>query len=171
MGKVAKKADPELWARVKREVTEGDKGGKPGQWSARKAQLASHEYQARGGKYAGGKSKDNSLDKWTQEDWGSKSGEKSGDTGERDLPKKAREELSDEEHRRTTAKKRADTKKGRQFSGQPEDVARKAAKHRDTGKGDGGGKTRAELYAEAKRRGIPGRSGMDKASLERALAS
>ena len=32
-----------------------------------------------------------------------------------------------------------------------------------------GGETRAELYAEAKRRGIPGRSRMTKAELERAL--
>jgi hypothetical protein len=32
-----------------------------------------------------------------------------------------------------------------------------------------GGKTRAELYAEAKRRGVEGRSRMSKADLERAL--
>ena len=36
--------------------------------------------------------------------------------------------------------------------------------------GNGGhGRTKAELYAEAKRRDIPGRSRMDKAELERAL--
>jgi len=34
---------------------------------------------------------------------------------------------------------------------------------------DGAGKTRDELYAEAKRRDIPGRSKMSKAQLERAL--
>lgn len=33
-----------------------------------------------------------------------------------------------------------------------------------------GGQTRAALYAEARRRGIPGRSGMSKAALEKALA-
>ena len=33
----------------------------------------------------------------------------------------------------------------------------------------GSGKTRAELYEEAKRRDLPGRSGMSKAELERAL--
>ncbi len=166
MGKVAKKADPKLWERAKREVTEGDKGGKPGQWSARKAQLAAHEYQARGGKYVGEKDEGNSLRQWTREDWGTGSGEKSGETGERYLPKRAREELSPEEYRRTTAKKRADSKRGEQFSPQPKDVAKKTARHR--GGGDGG-QTRAELHAEAKRRGIPGRSGMDKAALERAL--
>jgi hypothetical protein len=34
-----------------------------------------------------------------------------------------------------------------------------------------GGKTRAELYEEAKRRGVPGRSKMSKAQLERAVES
>jgi hypothetical protein len=33
-----------------------------------------------------------------------------------------------------------------------------------------GGASRAELYAEAKRRGIPGRSRMSKAELEQALS-
>ena len=33
-----------------------------------------------------------------------------------------------------------------------------------------GGRTRAQLYAEARRKGIPGRSKMNKAQLERALA-
>lgn len=169
MGKVAKKADPKLWDKVKHEVTEGDKGGKPDQWSARKAQLASHEYQARGGKYLGKKDEGNSLEQWTKEDWGTKSGKKSGDTGERYLPKAARKDLTAEEYRRTSAKKRADTKQGKQFSSQPEDVAKKTARQRRTGHGDAG-KTRAELYAEAKRRNIPGRSGMDKAALVRALA-
>ena len=56
MAGVARKSDPELWDRVKSEVTAGDKGGKPGQWSARKAQLATAEYQRRGGGYLGRKS-------------------------------------------------------------------------------------------------------------------
>jgi hypothetical protein len=36
-------------------------------------------------------------------------------------------------------------------------------------RGGGGGKTRAELYAEAKRRGVQGRSRMSKGELERTL--
>ena len=35
----------------------GDKGGKPGQWSARKAQLVAQRYEKTGGGYSGGKSK------------------------------------------------------------------------------------------------------------------
>ena len=168
MSATAEKSDPKLWDKVKGEVTAGDKGGKPGQWSARKAQMASAEYQKRGGGYEGGKSKDNHLQEWTDEEWGTKSGEKSEETGERYLPKEAREALSDKEYRRTSDKKRADTQKGKQFSPQPKDIAAKTAEHRDTGKADG--KTKAELYQAAKTKGVPGRSTMSRAQLERALA-
>lgn len=75
-----------------------------------------------------------SLKKWTKEEWGTKSGKPSTQgpkaTGERYLPKKAREALSSEEYKRTSAKKREDTKKGKQFSKQPESVAKKTARFR-----------------------------------------
>ncbi|MEL7560858.1 hypothetical protein [Stutzerimonas chloritidismutans] len=47
MSATAKKTDPQLWERVKQAVTDGDKGGAPGQWSARKAQYAVQEYKKR----------------------------------------------------------------------------------------------------------------------------
>lgn len=162
MSETAEKADPKLWETVKEEVTAGAKGGKKGQWSARKAQLAVSEYKKRGGGYKGRKDEDNSLHRWTEEDWGTKSGKESGETGERYLPKKAREALSDGEYRRTTAKKRADTKKGKQFSSQPDDVASKTKRFRDH-------RTKADLYAEAKKRDISGRSRMSKDQLAHAL--
>ena len=66
--------------------------------------------------------------RWHKEDWGTKSGKNSTQgknaTGERYLPKKARESLSDEEYARSTAKKRAAIRKGKQFSKQPDDVAK-----------------------------------------------
>ena len=174
MSGTAEKTDPKLWEEVKEEVTEGDKGGKPGQWSARKAQLAVNEYKKEGGGYKGERSDDNHLKEWADEDWGTKSGKPSGETGERYLPKEAREHLSKEEYARTTAKKRADTKKGKQFSAQPKDVAQKTAHDRETGHGDhgrgGGDRSKADLYAEAKRRDLPGRSKMNKGELEKALA-
>jgi len=43
MGETSKKTDPELWEKVKEDVTAGDKGGRAGQWSARKAQMAVQE--------------------------------------------------------------------------------------------------------------------------------
>ncbi|WP_419825813.1 DUF5872 domain-containing protein [Sphingomonas sp.] len=164
MSETAEKTDPKLWEKVKAEVTAGAKGGKKGQWSARKAQLAVAEYKKRGGGYVGERDDDNSLHQWTEEEWGTKSGKPSGDTHERYLPKTAREALSKEEYQRTTAKKRADTAKGKQFSAQPEDVAKKAARHRD-----GGEPTKADLMAAARERDIPGRSRMSKAELARAL--
>lgn len=59
MSSTAEKTDPQLWDQVKQDVTDGDKGGKPGQWSARKAQYAVQEYKKRGGGYEGSKSADN----------------------------------------------------------------------------------------------------------------
>ena len=162
MSDTAEKDDPKLWEQVKEEVTAAGKGGRKGQWSARKAQLAVAEYKKRGGGYVGAKDVDNALHQWTEEDWGTKSGEESGKTGERYLPKKARAALSDEEYRRTTAKKQADTKKGRQFSSQPKDVADKTRPFRDH-------RTKADLYAEARKRDVPGRSKMSKAQLAEAL--
>ena len=167
MSKVAEKTDPKLWDKVKKEVTAGDHGGKPGQWSARKAQMASAEYKKDGGGYKGAKTKDNHLQQWTEEEWGTKSGEKSDDTGERYLPKDARNHLSKAEYDRSTAKKRADTAKGKQFSGQPKDVAEKTKQYRSTGKSQA---TKSELYERAKQRNVPGRSTMTRAQLEKAVA-
>lgn len=169
MSAVAEKTDPKLWDKVKTKVTKSGKGGKPGQWSARKAQLATQEYKAEGGSYKGRKGADNHLQQWQDEDWGTKSGRKSGDTGERYLPRKAREHLSDAEYRRTTAKKRADTRKGKQFSAQPKDLARKTAKDRAPTRGRREGPTKADLMEKARAKNIPGRSRMSKAELERAL--
>lgn len=179
MSGTAKKTDPKLWDKVKKEVTQSSKGGKPGQWSARKAQMATSEYKKEGGGYAGKKTGDNHLKQWTEEEWGTKSGKGSGKTGERYLPKKAREKLSDSEYARSTAKKRADSAKGKQHSKQPADVAKKSASARDTGaksgktanKGGQGGATKAELMQRARKQDIPGRSKMTKGELERALAS
>ena len=148
MSGTAKKTDPKLWDEVKTEVTESDKGGKPGQWSARKAQMATAAYKKEGGGYEGAKRADNHLKQWTDEEWGTKSGAESGETGERYLPKKARESLSDEEYARSTAKKRADTKKGKQFSKQPKAAAEKSAAARKTGSASGA--TKSELMAKAK---------------------
>jgi hypothetical protein len=163
MSETAEKSDPELWEEIKQRVTAGDKGGDPGEWSARKAQLAVAEYKKAGGGYRGKKDPHNHLVEWTKEDWGTKSGKDSGETGERYLPKAAREALSDEEYKRTTAKKRADTRKGKQFSAQPADVATKVARAR------GGGMTKADLMEQARKQGIKGRSSMSKAELEAAL--
>lgn len=111
---------PALRKRIVAEVKAGSKGGKPGQWSARKAQIVADRYEKAGGGYSGSKtSAQKSLSKWTKEDWGTKSGKPSTQgpkaTGERYLPKKAIKSLSKAEYDATTAKKRKALKEGKQF--------------------------------------------------------
>ena len=125
-----KRRDPKKWSRIKSSVKAGSKGGKPGQWSARKAQLAVQRYKKAGGGYKGKETGKTSLDKWTKQDWGTKSGKPSGKTGERYLPKKAREALSPQEYGASTRAKRKATKQGKQVSAQPKKIARKTAKYR-----------------------------------------
>ena len=126
---------PGLRESIKNRVLAGSKGGRPGQWSARKAQLVAQQYKKAGGGYTGSKSsKQKSLSKWTKEEWGTKSGKPSTQgskaTGERYLPKKARQSLSKKEYAATSAKKRRDTKAGKQFSKQPKSIAKKTARYR-----------------------------------------
>ena len=101
-----------------------------GKHSARAMQLAGKMYKDAGGKYSGSKTTaQKSMSNWTKEDWGTKSGKNSTEgskaTGERYLPAKARQALTDKEYKATTAKKQADTAKGKQFSKQPEKIAKK----------------------------------------------
>ncbi len=42
---------PSMRKRLFQKIKAGSKGGKPGQWSARKAQLLAKEYKAKGGGY------------------------------------------------------------------------------------------------------------------------
>jgi len=42
---------PAMRKRLFEKIKAGSKGGKPGQWSARKAQLLAKEYKAKGGGY------------------------------------------------------------------------------------------------------------------------
>ena len=75
-----------------------------------------------------------SLKKWTKEQWGTRSGKPSTQgskaTGERYLPKKARDALSPAEYAATTRAKREGTRKGKQFVAQPKKIAKKTARFR-----------------------------------------
>jgi len=126
----AKKSNPGLWKRIVAAVKAGTKGGNAGQWSARKAQLAVQRYKKAGGGYKGAKESSNSLSKWTKEEWGTKSGKESLKTGERYLPKAAREALSSKEYSRTTRAKRIGMAMGKQFVSQPKAIKEKTAKFR-----------------------------------------
>lgn len=75
-----------------------------------------------------------SLNKWTRQEWGTKSGKPSTQgpnaTGERYLPKAALNAMSSSQYASSTAQKRKDTAAGKQYSQQPKAAAKTAAKYR-----------------------------------------
>jgi hypothetical protein len=108
--------------RIKNRIMAGTKGGKAGQWSARKAQMLAAAYEKAGGGYKGKKTaKQKSLKKWTGEKWQTSDGKpairktKSGNTvTKRYLPKKAWDKLTPAQKKATDKKKVAGSKKGKQ---------------------------------------------------------
>jgi len=119
---------PELWNKIKNSITNKEIAGtKAGQWSARKAQLAVKEYKSEGGGYTTKKDPNNSLTKWTNQNWMTKSGLPSSQTHERYLPEKAIKALSSKEYEETSKKKKEDYKKGIQHSKQPENIKNKVS--------------------------------------------
>ena len=108
-----------LWKQIVSAVKAGSAGGRPGQWSARKAQIATRRYKARGGGYRGGKSKaQKSLTRWTKQKWRTSNGKKaSGRKGgtARYLPDAAWRKLTPAQRRATNAKKKRGSRSGKQF--------------------------------------------------------
>ena len=109
---------PALRERLKKKIMAGTKGGKSGQWSARKSQILAAEYKKAGGGYRGGKTaKAKSLDKWTKQEWTTASGKKSSKTGEVYAPKKTIAALKGTKKlAAANKKKRQATKAGKQHA-------------------------------------------------------
>ena len=109
---------PELRDKIKEQVTEGDQGGNPGQWSARKAQLVTQEYEKEGGGYKHERTEaQESLKKWGDEKWhtsDSKQARRKGGTT-RYLPDKAWSELSEDEKKATNKKKQQGSRAGKKL--------------------------------------------------------
>jgi hypothetical protein len=125
---------PELRERIKKRIMAGDKGGRPGQWSARKAQLLAIEYRKAGGGYRGKPSKrQNSLKKWTKERWTTADGKPALRDGKmtRYLPAKAWSRLTPEQRKATIAKKLQGDKTGRQFVPNTERAAKVSKRIRE----------------------------------------
>lgn len=134
---------PELRDHIKDEVMADNKGGKPGQWSARKAQLVSNEYEKQGGGYKHPRTESQEhLHEWTEEHWKTADGKpaiRDGKTA-RYLPEKAWEQLSDEEKRATDTKKAKGSKAGKQFvpnTSKASEAMRKAQKPESKASGAG----------------------------------
>ncbi len=123
---------PKLRERIKNQIKSENVGGTvSGQWSARKSQILKKRYEKAGGGYKGAKTQaQKSLSSWSKQDWTTKSGKPSSETGERYLPRKAIKSLSSKEYAQTTKAKRDDKAKGKQFSKQPKKVAQKTKKFR-----------------------------------------
>ena len=71
-----------------------------------------------------------SLANWSKQDWRTKSGKPSKQTGERYLPASAIKALTPAEYSATTAAKRKGTAAGKQFVKQPKKISEKTAKFR-----------------------------------------
>jgi len=112
------RTDEAKWKRIVASVKAGSKGGKPGQWSARKAQIATLRYKRAGGGYSGPKTKaQKSLTKWGKQKWRTSDGKpaiRKGGT-RRYLPDAAWRRLSPAEKAATNRKKMAGSRAGRQF--------------------------------------------------------
>jgi hypothetical protein len=71
-----------------------------------------------------------SLKAWTNQNWRTKSGKPSSQTGERYLPESAIKALTPAEYAATTRAKRAGKKAGKQFVAQPKTIAKKTKSFR-----------------------------------------
>lgn len=98
-----------------------DKGGEPGQWSARKSQLLVREYEKQGGGYKGEKDEAaRSLEEWSEEDWQTEAGDdraREGNVTKRYLPKEVWEKLTDAEKEEAEHTKEEASKHGEQHVG------------------------------------------------------
>lgn len=123
--------DPALREKMKEEIKAGDKGGKPGEWSARKSQLLVHEYEQAGGGYASEQRTpaQEHLEEWTAQDWRTEDGQPAhrGDAMARYLPAAAWEALTPAQRKATNAKKLAASTEEQYVDNTP--AAQKAARH------------------------------------------
>jgi hypothetical protein len=129
---MAHRTNPALWERIVKKIKSEELAGtQAGQWSARKAQMAVKQYKEKGGRYIGKKDQNNSLVKWTRQDWTTKSGSPSHLSGERYLPRKAIQHLSPKEYKETSKLKREGMRRGEQYVKQPKDIQEKTRKYRE----------------------------------------
>ncbi|RJK93887.1 hypothetical protein D5H78_16010 [Vallicoccus soli] len=118
--------------RLKAEITAGGKGGRAGQWSARKAQLLVQRYEAAGGGYTGPpRESQRHLEQWGDEHWRTEDDAERARTDDggtkRYLPDAAWEELSPEQRESTERAKQEGTREGHQHVANPP-AARRAAR-------------------------------------------
>jgi hypothetical protein len=114
-----KYSDPSLRRRLKAEILQSDRGGKVGQWSARKSQILVREYEAQGGGYTTSERDEaaRSLQEWEEQDWQTEDGSdraREGKITKRYLPKAVWAKLSASEKQEAERSKEEASKKGLQ---------------------------------------------------------
>lgn len=125
--------DPALRVELKEKVKAESKGGKSGQWSARKSQLLTKEYEDQGGGY---KHKgqlthaQKDLKKWTEQEWQTADDTKvqKDDKTSRYLPKKVWNNLSAKEREETNRLKEKGSLNHKQYVQNPSSVIKEVRK-------------------------------------------
>ena len=149
-----------------------DKGGKPGQWSARKSQLLVHEYEKQGGGYLNDE-KDaaaKSLEQWTENDWQTSDGTAEADGAKgmaRYLPRDAWALLTADSRKKANQTKEQKDEQGKQFADYPDIVQRTLVEIGALSEGKG--LTKEEIMDRAQELDVEGRSTMNKEELKKAV--
>lgn len=194
-----KYTDPELRRRLKEEILQSDKGGKPGQWSARKSQLLVREYESHGGGYKTDEKDEaaRSLEIWSEQEWQTEAGDdraRDGQITKRYLPKAVWDQLSESEKEEAERSKEAASQRGLQhvewtpavkavmerFEAEFE-AEHDSAQNPQSAKDDDSEnpeedmpeekKSKQELYNQAKQLNVEGRSKMNRQELIEAIAA
>ena len=160
---------PELRRQLKEEILKSDKGGKPGQWSARKSQLLVREYEKQGGDYKQAEKDEaaKSLEEWSEQDWQTEEREdraREGKVTKRYLPSSVWDKLSDKEKQEAEETKEQASKEGKQHVEWTPAIKRAIHEVKD-----GSEPSKRELYEQAKALNIEGRSKMSKDELLKAI--
>lgn len=178
-----KYTDPDLRREVKEEIKQSDKGGKPGQWSARKSQFLVQEYEKRGGGYKQDKQDKaaKSLEEWSEQDWQTEAGKAQArqvQVTERYLPKEAWDKLTKTERQEAERTKAKASKQGKQHVEWTPAIKRvmHEVEHKSNQKPKANQKhesnhepSKQELYEQAQDLNISGRSEMSRDKLTKAI--
>ena len=164
---------PDLRRRLKEEIKQSDKGGDPGQWSARTSQLLVQEYEKQGGGYKKDEKDEaaQSLEEWTEQNWRTVDGDKArqGKMTKRYLPEAVWERLSEAEQEAACATKKQGSEEGDQYVEWTPAITRAMKEEgyidKDADDETLADLTKSELYRKAQDRDISGRSTMEKDEL------
>ncbi len=171
--KAEKYTKPDLRETLKEEIKQSDKGGKKGQWSARKSQLLVQEYEKQEGGYKDQK-KDKaarSLEEWSDQNWQTDEGKANARQKrktKRYLPEEVWNQLSDKEKKEAERSKNKASWQGDQQAAWTPAIKR-AMREAGYQPGQKQASSKKELYEQAKSLDIKGRSKMSKKELQSAV--